>query len=247
MKNIFKILLAAVVIITTYSGCKEEKPKENGIILHFDATYGTEEFALDAVYTGNNGRKMKFEKFKFFVSHITLIKTDNSEVEIKDVAIIDFSKPTSLQISAEGMEGEFKAIRLGFGVDSLQNETIPNNAPASSALSKTQTGEMYWSWLKYTHHFIEGKYAESGSENYYGAILYHIGTNPLYKTVTFNKEFQICCNLEVNPTLTLDVKKIFDGPPAIDLETEGETESQESKYAIAEKFANNFAQAFTLQ
>lgn len=247
MKTVFKTLLPALLImlfLVSVSGCKE-KEKTNNLTLHFDATYGNQDFALNTVYTDNNGRKLKFEKFKFFVSHVTLIKNDNSEVELKDVALIDFSKPASLEISADLDEADFKAIRLGFGVDSIQNESSPQTAPAGSALA--QAGEMYWSWLKYNHLFIEGKYAEPGSENFYGAILYHVGTNPLYKTVTFNNSFTVCCGLNVNPQLSLDVKKIFDGPPAIDLPTEGVTESQENKYAIAEKFANNFSQAFTLK
>lgn len=246
MKNLFKIFLP-LLLLAGISACKEPDKQANVFVLNFDAKFGTEDFALNTVYTNTDGRKMRFEKFKFFVSRITLIKTDNTEVEIKDAAIIDFSKPTSLSINAEVDEADFKAIRLGFGVDSAQNETNPQTAPAGSALSSTQTGEMYWSWLKYTYQFIEGKYAEPGSENYYGAVLYHIGTNPLYYTRTYNKDFTICCEKEFNTTLTLDVKKIFDGPPAIDLATENVTETQQSKYAIAEKFAGNFAQAFSIQ
>lgn len=248
MKKILTQAAMLLLIMVAISGCKEpnDEPK-NRLTLNFAAKFGADDFALNTVYTNTDGRKMRFEKFKFFVSHITLIKNDNSQVELKDVAIIDFSKPTSLKLSADLNEGDFKAIRIGLGVDSIQNLTDPQQAPTSSALHSSQTGEMYWSWLKYIHTFIEGKYAEVGSENYYGAVLYHIGTDELYRTVTFNKAINVCCEKETTHTVTLDVKRIFDGPPVIDLPTEGVTESQTSKYAIAQKFVGNFEQSFSFE
>lgn len=247
MKQILVKIFPLFIVLIAISGCKEPDKATNKLTLNFDAKYGSQDFSLNTAYTDNDGRKLKFEKFKFFVSHITLIKNDNSELEIKDVAIIDFSKPASLQLSADLEEGNFKAIRIGLGVDSIQNLTVPQQAPTNSALHSSQTGEMYWSWLKYVFQFIEGKYAEPGSENYYGAILYHIGTDPLYHTISFDKEINVCCEKETQHTITLDVKKIFDGPPAIDLPTEGVTESQESKYAIAQKFIGNFEQSFSIE
>lgn len=246
MRNLLIRISPLVLLLVLLNGCKDDKPSSK-FTLNFAAKYGAENFKLDSSYVNSDGRTMKFEKFKFFVSHITLIKNDNSELELKDVAIIDFSKPTTLRLSADLDEGDFKAIRIGLGVDSAQNLTVPQQAPASSALHSSQTGEMYWSWLKYTFQFIEGKYAEPGSENYYGAILYHIGTDALYRTIIFNQTINVCCEKETQHTVTLDVKKIFDGPPAIDLPTEGVTESQESKYAIAEKFVGNFEQSFSFE
>ena len=78
-------------------------------------------------------------------------------------------------------------------------------------------------------------------------MLYHIGTDELYRTVTFNKAINVCCEKETTHTVTLDVKRIFDGPPVIDLPTEGVTESQTSKYAIAQKFVGNFEQSFSFE
>ena len=247
MKTLLVRILPLVLLLTWLSGCKEDDKPSSKFTLKFAAKYGAETFKLDSSYANSDGRTMKFEKMKFFVSRITLIKNDNSEVELKDVAIVDFSKPSTLQISADLDDADFKAIRIGLGVDSIQNLSTPQTAPSTSALSSGQAGEMYWSWLKYTHQFIEGKFAEAGSVNFYGAIVYHIGTNPLYRTITFTKDMSVCCEKETQHTLTLDVKKIFDGPPAIDLPTEGVTESQESKYAIAEKFVGNFEQSFSFE
>lgn len=247
MKRLLTQATVLLLLLVAISGCKEPKEPTNRFTLNFAAKYGTESFALNTAYTNSDGRKLNFEKFKFFVSHITLIKNDNSEVEVKDVALIDFSKPTSLQISADIDEADFKAIRIGLGVDSIQNLTTPQQMPSSSALSKAPAEDMHWDWLKYIFTYINGKYAEAGSENYYGAVLYHIGTNPLYYTINFNKAINVCCEKETQHTVTLDVKKIFDGPPVMDLATENVTESQVSKYAIAEKFAGNFAQAFSIE
>ncbi len=144
--------------------------------------------------------------------------------------------------------GDFKAIKFGIGVDSIQNLVNPLTAPAGSPQSSAVVGEMYWSWLKYVHIFVEGRYAASGSNTYSSPLMYHIGSNALYRQVSFTKSISAVNNADTKLTLTLDVEKVFTTAPAIDIATEALTETQQDeRYLIAEKFANNFAQAFTLE
>ncbi|MFN8285534.1 MAG: MbnP family protein [Chitinophagales bacterium] len=213
--------------------------------LQMQAVYGNQAFFTGTSNTDAQNRRIQTDVLKFYLSHITLIKTDNSEVEVKDVALIDFSNPSSLSINVDKLNGDFKAIRFGIGVDSIQNESDPNDIDPKSPLANN---DMYWSWMKYIFVKYEARCDTSGtgSGTYNWFPLYHLGSNPLYRTVTLTKDFSACCGDKQSLTLVLDVKKIFYGDTeTLDLINESTSQTSDH-FDVATKFMNNLAKAFSL-
>lgn len=226
------------------SACKE---KPGNLTIQVNTTYGSQGFALNTVYTNPDGRKVKFEKFKMYIAHIALIKNDNSEKEIKDVALLNWEDAGSLKISAKDVDGEYKGIKFYLGLDSLQNNSDPSAFSSSHPLSGDQG--LYWTWLhSYIFESLDGKAdtTTSGSANFNLGLSYHVGGNSFYRQVVLYKDFSLCCNNGLTLNLGFDVQKIFYGTSQqIDVVTERATASDDLP-ALAAKFADNCSQAFTL-
>lgn len=239
--RLWVIFLAALAI----SSCKPKK--EGNFTLQMAGKYGNQSFALGTPNTDPEGRRIQVEKLKFYLSHITLIKEDNSEIEIKDVALIDFENPGAIIVKADA-DGNFKAIRFGLGVDSIQNNTDPLSVPSSNPLSGDNG--MYWSWLKYQFEILEARCdtTNTGTGIFNWFPLYHIGGNAQYRQVVINKSFTVCCNNKSTVTLTLDAEKIFYGSTqTLDIITESTTQMGPSDDPnVAIKFVNNFSNAFSV-
>ncbi len=239
--RLWVIFLAALAI----SSCKPKK--EGNFTLQMAGKYGNQSFALGTPNTDPEGRRIQVEKLKFYLSHITLIKEDNSEIEIKDVALIDFENPGAIIVKADA-DGNFKAIRFGLGVDSIQNNTDPLSVPSSNPLSGDNG--MYWSWLKYQFEILEARCdtTNTGTGIFNWFPLYHIGGNAQYRQVVINKSFTVCCNNKSTVTLILDAEKIFYGSTqTLDIITESTTQMGPSDDPnVAIKFVNNFSNAFSV-
>ena len=245
MKHNSVFFLLAVVLI---SSC--HKPKDGNFTLQIKAKYGDQSFVTGSSNTDPQGRRIQIEKLKFYLSHIKLIKTDNSEIELKEVALCDFTDPNSLRINVDGVKGDFKAIRFGCGVDSVQNLTDPNSITDDANPLSNYSG-MYWGWLKYQFQILEARCdtTTTGSGVFNWFPLYHIGLNPQYRQVELSKTYSVCCDNAFTLNLVLDVKKIFYGSTqTLDIISESTTQmGAQDNPLIAPKFVDNFSQAFSVE
>lgn len=238
--------LVLATLLFFISGCKPDT-KQGNFTLELKAKYGDQSFSLNTPNTDPQNRRIKMDELKFYLSHISLVKTDNSEVNLSEAALIDFSNPNTLSISVDNISGDFKSLRFSTGLDSVQNATDPLSVPSSNPLSNDMG--MYWPWLKYIFYKLEARCdtTGTGSGSYNWFPLYHIGTNSMYRQVTLDKTFSVCCNNQYTLTLYLDVKKIFYGDTqTLDIISESSTQMGTSDDPnVAIKFSDNFAQAFT--
>ena len=246
MKPLISFLLFPFAFLLTLTSC--HKQKDGNFTLQLKAKYGDQSFAIHTPNTDPAGRKIQVENLKFYLSHVTLIKTDNSETELKDVLFCDFSNPTTLPFNCANVTGDIKAIRLSCGVDSVQNLTDPDAVTSSNPLSGYNG--MYWSWLKYQFEVLEAKAdtTTTGTGTFNWHPVYHIGGNALYRTTTISKSFSVCCDTKYTLNVALDVKKIFFGTQTLDIITEPSTQCAASDNpVIAPKFVDNFSQAFSTE
>jgi hypothetical protein len=240
----FWIVLGFVLVL---SSCKP-KTKDGNFTLQLKAKYGDQNFAIHGINTDPQGRRIQIDNLKFYLSHIKLVKNDNSEVELKQVILCDFEDPTTLSFNLSDINGDFKAVKFSCGVDSAQNETDPLTLPRSEPLSGENN--MYWSWLKYQFQVLEARCdTTSGGAGAFNLFArYHIGGNALYRSATISKSFSVCCDNKATINLVLDVKRIFYGPQTLDISTEFETQSGASDNpVIAPKFVDNFSAAFSIE
>jgi len=239
-------LIFAFIVLLWVSSCKH--PKEGNFTLQVKAKYDAQTFAVGIANSDPLGRRIQIDKLKFYLSHITLVKNDNSELELKDVVLCDLSNPNSLSYNIQNVSGDFKAIKFSCGVDSIQNLTDPLSVPSDNPLSSDNN--MYWSWLKYQFQLLDARCdtTTTGAGNFNWFPRYHIGGNSMYRTASLTKSFSVCCENKYALSLVLDVKKIFYGAQTIDIIAENETQSGAGDNpAIAPKFADNFSQAFSVE
>ena len=202
----FAALFLACVLLST-SSCK--KDKGSAFTLQLKANYGGQNFAIYSPCVDPQGRLIEISAFEFYLSHIYLIKSDSTKVKVSDVALLDFTNPSSLSISVNGIEGEFTGISFVCGLDSLTNDTTnPNNYVAPNPLSYQYN--MYWlAWNSYRFEVLEGKWDTAVMPIMRNGLLYHVGLNSAYRQTQINKSFSVCCGKPYTLNLNLDVEKIF--------------------------------------
>ncbi len=249
---VFLLVCCMIVII---SSCKKKEPKvqpsnTSAITLVIKAKYGTQSFALNSPNIDTAGRYLTMSALQFYLSHINLIKTDNTTVSFDSVAIVDFSDTTTLSITANIAPGSFTGISFGCGLDSIQNMNNANDTSWHFPNPYSYLWQMYWDMFSaYRFEVMEGKWAPTSTSNMPYPLIYHIGTNAASRQTKLNKSFSVCCNTPYTLTLYLDVQQIFSNSTTgeyINIVTEPETASGSADNpAIMTTFADNFSKAFT--
>ncbi len=243
MKYFKTIMLLAALIGFLGAGCKKSK---SVFTLQLKGKYGSQSFALNTFNADTTGVVVGIKALQFYISNINLIKTDNSTVVITDVALIDFSNPSSLTIKLEGVEGNFKGIVFGCGLDSAQNAT-PYPLTAPGVLNNAYG--MYWGMnnFKYRFEVMEGAWDTAVLPDMRYGLIYHIGLDSNYRQVQLNKNFTVCCGNPATLSVYLDVRKIFHGDTQTiniaAVNTDDVTSTSDAP-ALAAKFAGNFSKAF---
>jgi hypothetical protein len=209
--------------------------------------YGASAFQLDKTITDKNGRRMNFERFRFYLSNIKLVKTDNTIVPLKSVVYLDMEKNPALTFDVDATNGDFKELQFSIGIDSIQNLTDPTSVAESDPLNANK--DMWWGTTqKYVFSRLEGSAdtAVGGTGNLNWKLLYHIGQNENYRTVKLSKAISILADKQTTLVLNFDLEKVFFGTSTVDIKTEPVTHSNDN-IVLATKYADNFSQAFTLE
>jgi hypothetical protein len=245
------IALTALLIFTTFCGCK--KSQKGSLVIKLNPTYNGQYFALDTFNTDPAGNVITVSNFLFYLSNITLVKTNNETVNVSAVNLFDLSNPSTLTVQLNNISAaDFKAITFGCGVDSAQNTTNPDNAPFNSPLGlhSDPTENMYWSMLGYRFEVFEGSWATSKSGILLSTnpLIYHVGGNTYFRQTQLNQNFSVGAGNTTTLNLNLDVEKIFyAAADTLSIVTEFYTTcAPTDNPAVAPAFVNNFSQAFNL-
>lgn len=245
MKHKFVILLTTLSVLLTVSGCKEKDNSNFTVTLK--AFVGAQPLTFSSSYNDGVSKEFYFSGVKFYLSHVKLIREDNSEVEIKDAAFFDYRDNDWKAFKAEVPAGTYKGIKFGIGLDPAQNQIDPDTRPDTDPLGPQE--DMYWEWLKHRFINIEGA-ADTLGTNFSGAIIglaYHVGRDETYRTATLsNGNFIVQEGSDKEIFLNLDFNKVFfEGANAIDMFAMPGTQSENNDLYIANQFADKFSTAFT--
>lgn len=210
---------------------------------------------LGSEFTLSDGNHLRIDKFKFFLSNITLMKADGSETMVKDVMLVDYdlTPPTNPVVPNWTNEftltvpsGEYSGIKFDLGVRQDLNESDPATYASDHPLS-TSTENMYWSWATmYKFSVLEGK-ADVGSGSFDESVVFHTGTEALYRSVsTFSSSITTSAGSTTNLTIPLDVESFFDGPGGtIDISTSPSTHTGTgASFDLAKQYTENVVAAF---
>ena len=244
-KRIVRILaLCTVSLSLLSSSCEKDKDDDAGLFsLRFSATAGTQPFQMDQTFADEQGRNMRIETFLFYISNVKLIKSNQEEVALTDVALINFGQGTT-EVEVVVPHGDYSGIRFGLGLDTALNASDPSTFSSTHPLSSSMG--TYWSWASmYKFAMLEGRVDTAGTPGNQDDLLlsYHPGTNPLYRTVALNRNFSV--NDAYTYSIAINIYELFNGAGGlIDVTTDNQTHTTPSDFHIAERFIDNFAGAF---
>ncbi len=208
----------SVFVLFSFSACQDVKEDiVSGADFSFQFTSTYEGSRLERVkkYT-YNGYPLEFTVFTLYLSDITLLQ-GSKEVKISDVEYLDFfpsnasgTLSTQPKITFKNVpEGDYTGIKLGYGVRKDLNKKSPKDFPAGSPLSYEL--DFWKGWDSYIFCKIEGAgdADKNGSADHF--LVYHCGSDPVYKTFTTNKNFSVSASDPTKQLLQIefDLKKLF--------------------------------------
>jgi len=241
-RNAFILLL--FIFFIGAAACKKDSSAPV-FTLRIMGKYGNQSFTPNVPNTDAAGRYISFSLIRFYLSHINLIKSNGSLVNVAPVALFDLSDTALFSVSANNIQGSFTGISFVCGLDSLANDTTDpytNQGPLSGAY------DMYWPMIKYQFETMQGKWDTANTASYPYGLLYHIGTNAAYRQTQLNQSISVSGN-STTLTLYLDIAQIFNNTATgetINIVTEPTSSSSlADNPAILPAFADNFSHAFT--
>ncbi|MGE6219188.1 MbnP family protein [Nubsella zeaxanthinifaciens] len=235
-KTIFLLITAAVI----FSSCdkKDETITETldipgKVTVNFDAVFGTSDFALNTNFTSGT-KTYNFDKFRYWVSNIVLIKANGEEVSVpKSCYLLEETSAVAVQEGAytypankrESVEltniaaGDYKGIKFGIGVEQKYNDNLSLTIGELSQLN----GMTNVSWMWHTSYIftaVGGKVTEGTTNK---TIKVETGLNANYKTVSlsFPQNVKIGSSKATAINLKADVGMALDGIDVINTPTVG--------------------------
>ena len=221
----FKLIVVLILVSGLLVTCKKPA-KEGTVTVTFTPTFNGEPLSFDSIYTDGKGNYFDFITLQLFISHFSLVKNDNSLVEIDSVAFFDYADPNDPgwgSFSVTAPTGSYKGIVFNVGLDHAQNLTNPGSfLNASNPLSPHIS--MYWdttnTGIYWGHRFVDLDGTSSTSSTFLpnNPLVYHVGTDTCYaygSNVNASGAAFSIGGGNNNFNLNLDIYKIFYSSPGL--------------------------------
>ncbi|MFN8395824.1 MAG: MbnP family protein [Bacteroidia bacterium] len=214
MKRHSILYLLPALLILAIVGCKDDPPTPDPakFQLKFAWKWGNQDLVMDQFYdNAPAGRRFSFQTFKYYISNLELIKSDQSTVSVNKVALFDLYKPTALTMEGEVPVGNYTGFKFALGLDSLQNGTAPSDYPVEHPMSSVNG--MYWSWFtNYIFVKIEGSADTIGGLDP-DIFLFHVGLDSNRQDLAFTgQDIAVTEGATTQRTVNIDLQRIFFGP-----------------------------------
>ncbi len=253
MKNLlFFVLLTGVALL---GGCKDKSGPEgpaSDITVTFKVLYDGQPLEKYKAYDYDT-YKVQFTRFNTFLSNITLFD-GSTDVLLGDVEWVDFTPDTAsgnlavqVPVTFKSVpDGAYTGMRIGFGVPASLNARQPKDFPTGHPLSRENE---YWlGWKSYIFSKIEGQVDLDNNAVYDAGLVYHCGSDAVYRTYSFNVPLKV--ETGAKATVEIDLKKIFN--PAgtwfdLHLQANQQTSNDAGNVVISTVLVNNFGAATTVR
>lgn len=234
-------VIFAIGMLLFFSACK---PKDTLVspTISLQMKYGSENLVMDKVYATTGGDSVRFSTAKIYLSNVEFLKSDGSSQLLNE--IVYFSQPEVSKVTTQKIpEGNYTGIRFNFGLTDAQNSVDSTALSCPNPLCVDN--DMWWDeTLKYTFVKLEGGVKKQG-ENEFSSLVYHVGTSDYRRTITIEHPISVI-NDRMDMTIALDIRKILDGENPMNFTTERTTKTFD-KPEVAQKFADNIVNAFSVQ
>lgn len=178
----------AIILAFGLNSCKKKDPTSSvppTVMVEFDNVAGSADLALNTDYTNSSGETFQITKFRYYISNVSLTKSDGSVFKVAQddsYFLIKEDVAASQKVELKNVpEADYKSITFTVGVDSLRNcASIDKRTGALDLVNA-----MYWDWNSgYIFTMLEGNSPISTATN--GVFQYHIGGFGGYSSATAN-------------------------------------------------------------
>ncbi len=241
--SVLKTTGFALLCFAVFSCKKGSDPEINGtgnINLEFDHRVGNQALQMNTqTYTNANGDDFKVTRFRYYVSNITLIKTDGTRVKIPDTyLLVDDSDAASKAQKLEKIPaGDYNNMDFVIGVDEARNF-----AGAQTGALDPAKG-MFWSWNT-GYIFVQFEGTSSKSAQPSNQLFFHVGgakdpANAVRNvSLTFPLTMRVRTDTEPDVHLFVDLAALFKGKTTISFASISGFHGGASGLLVADNYVN---------
>jgi hypothetical protein len=239
--------LTFIVGLLILASCSRHNDNnQSSLTLSINPMFGSNAMSLNHTYEAPDHKYYNFSNFKFYLSHIKLVHSDASTVEVCPIAYFSADDSRTWNISLTNTAGSYVGIQFNIGLDSTQN-SMPVSIDSTNPLYANNFTTWGSKSLQYVFVQLDG-YADTVS-NPSNIITYHVGTNVNYTSApVLAKNFSVNSSTQTL-TLNADLQKVFYNAAdtgVINIFVNPITQTTDHP-ALAHTFITEFPQIFSLQ
>ena len=247
--------LLALFFLAVLSACHDHNESTNSsLTVTYKANFASEQLTKYKNYAyGTSAIPLQFSRFSTYLSDIELLKSDGTSHRLTEIEFINFTPDNaSSDLSAtpaitytDVPEGDYTGLRIGYGVKGSLNAQNPADYKTGHPLARE---DEYWSgWDSYIFNKIEGKADSENNGSLDIALLYHCGSDAVYKVFEFAEPIHVHAGdnaLAVN----FDLEQVFrmDDGTYYDIVTNFYTSNNPDDVTVAQVLTHNFEKATTV-
>lgn len=211
-KTILSVFILGIVLVVSLS-VWNKKPSATELTLNFKALVDNQPLLFNQLIYSNPGGvgKFKIRDFQFYISNIRLVSPSGEFREQESYHLARFDNPEiSYAIVLKDVpKKEYQKIEFSLGVDKIANGSINVRGDLDP------NSRMAWSWdVGYKFVLFEGGILK---ENILRPLVYHVGFNENYKTLSFVLEKKLFEKDKQTVDFEVDIMKLFIGINTINM------------------------------
>lgn len=246
-------LLTALIALLSIPSCMDDDDQVMGnveVTIDFRAEFGGEPLAISsATYAYPTGADLKMILFQYYVSDLELMPADGSTpVALADIDLIRYASATEDELETRTFSvpaGDYSGLRFGLGVSPDLNAQDPNNFAADFVLNENE----FWNAsARYVFAKIEANADLENDGAFATGLTYHMGSDPVYTTVTFDGDFTLDGSGDPRLTIVADVLSALSGNgETFDIADPDQQRVHGGNQAIAQDIWDRLAGQFSLE
>lgn len=248
-----KIILTLSIAAVLFSCKKKEEDTTPAIAnqetsLRVNFKVGDKDFLFNTAFSSDSA-KFTVNSYRFYLSKISLVKNDGSEVPFTDKYLL-VNPNTQDYVLGTVSVGDYKGIKFNVGIDSATNHKDPSLYAIYHPLAIQSPG-IHWSWNSgYIFNMIEGSVDTTAAQNdplvygsYAKSMFFHVGMDALLRKIEITKPISITTENKGIISLEVDIAKLIAG---VNLKKENQSHTMGSMM-LATKIADNSKNMFTIK
>jgi len=194
-------------------GNDDPQPQVTNLEMRFRPVYGEEALVMFQPLEYEAGMDVLVQVFQLYLAPVSLIRSDGSELVLRDVTLLDFRDFQDAAMAEAGLTlsfedvpaGTYSGIRLGLGLPPELNATSPAQYEPGHPLS-----DNYWTAATgYIFSKVEGIADTTGSGNFNTPLTFHTGSDDIYQTVTFDRRVEVDAQNLQRLNFSVDLRKVL--------------------------------------